>query len=41
LAAKPEIAEIGELTEVEFACMNYAGGIDRRYCGAAAGEGGF
>jgi uncharacterized protein involved in type VI secretion and phage assembly len=35
LAAKPENAEIGELTEVEFACMNYAGGIDRRYCGRA------
>jgi uncharacterized protein involved in type VI secretion and phage assembly len=33
LAVKPEAGQIGELTELEFTCMNYAAGVERRFCG--------
>jgi hypothetical protein len=33
LAVKHEDARAGETVETEFACINYAADIDRRFCG--------
>jgi uncharacterized protein involved in type VI secretion and phage assembly len=34
LAVKPELTQIGELAETEFACIDYAAGVERRFCGS-------
>lgn len=32
LAIRPDVPEVEEIIEVDFACMNYADGADRRFC---------